>query len=533
MAGWSSLSTRQKVALALGVSAGAAVLCICYAKYRSGRALAAPGSKEDDHELRLKIPRNVVRRLLGGGDDVIGQLSKQTAAHMEVSQLTDSDGHSELTIRGNHNQVHRAQELLSTFLQNDNMLVELHLPAQSVSRIIGQGGQRIRDISRTSGAKIQYERQPENSFCLSRCITITGSREQVEAAKVFIQKLAEDEASILKRAADSSKFRAHRKEIIATKKRDRQPPYEECSTPNTDHSPDSFHTADSPEERPAEGAEAQNMSDNTSSICKFEVPSPDFNFHAGEYVDVCVSASENPEHFWIQILGSRSSQLDKLTLEMSDFYQKQKQDKIPEIRVGDIVAARFRDDNFWYRAEVLNVLENGSVDLYYVDYGDNWVCPKENLFPLRSDFLSLPFQAVECGLANISPNGEKWSEEALDTFDSLSHCASWSPLLAKIVSFPSPGASHFQIHLYDSSRDPMLDIGKELVRRRLAIKRRTSSEKADDETVVSELLEEVINLSKKPEPPSFTSRQEEVRRLESEVFLNSSADEVIVVEDQA
>lgn len=50
------------------------------------------------------------------------------------------------------------------------------------------------------------------------------------------------------------------------------------------------------------------------------VPSPDLSFQPGEHLEVYVSASENPQHFWIQIIGVRSLQLDKLTTEMSRFY---------------------------------------------------------------------------------------------------------------------------------------------------------------------------------------------------------------------
>lgn len=530
MAGWSDLSTRQKVALALGVSAGAAVLCVCYAKYRSGQVPASTESAEDTDELRMKISQHAVKQLPAGEDEVIGQLSKRTSTRIELSQVIDSDGRQELTIRGSPAQVRQAQELLPGILQDDAVIeVELHLPARSVCRIIGKGGQRIQEMSKTSGANIQCERQPDNCLDLARCITVTGSLKQVEAAKTLIQKVVEEDASIWKNPAVSSNFRSHRKTIIAVKKKDKQPPAKESATPSTG-SPDSFHTADSPEERMGQDSEPRNIANTTFNIYKFEVPSPDFNFRAGEHVEVCVSASENPKHFWIQILGSRASQLDKLTTEMSDFYLRQKQGEMPEIQNGDIVAAPFHDDGFWYRAEVLGLSENGTVDLYYVDYGDTWACPKEHLFPLRSDFLSLPFQAVECGLAYVAPNGGKWSSEALDVFDTLVHCAKWKPLLAKIASFPSPGVSHFQIQLYDPSRDPMLDIGQELIRLGLAVEQRKSPVKSDDgETVVSRLLAEVTSMSEKPEPTSFAKLQEEEHRLESEI-LNSSSDDVIVVE---
>lgn len=50
------------------------------------------------------------------------------------------------------------------------------------------------------------------------------------------------------------------------------------------------------------------------------VPSPDLSFQPDEHLEVYVSAYENPNHFWIQILGVRSLLLDKLTEEMNHFY---------------------------------------------------------------------------------------------------------------------------------------------------------------------------------------------------------------------
>lgn len=56
-----------------------------------------------------------------------------------------------------------------------------------------------------------------------------------------------------------------------------------------------------------------------------------------------------------------------------------------------------------YRAEVLDVLHENPVkaELYYVDYGDTDVVPCSEVFELRTDFLRLHFQAIECYLAKI------------------------------------------------------------------------------------------------------------------------------------
>jgi Tudor domain len=45
--------------------------------------------------------------------------------------------------------------------------------------------------------------------------------------------------------------------------------------------------------------------------------------------------------------------------------------KNPE--VGDVVAARFADDNLLYRAKVLNSCEGDSMMVHFLDYGNTTV----------------------------------------------------------------------------------------------------------------------------------------------------------------
>uniref|UniRef100_A0A8C5QZK5 Tudor and KH domain containing n=1 Tax=Leptobrachium leishanense TaxID=445787 RepID=A0A8C5QZK5_9ANUR len=389
---------------------------------------------------------------------------------------------------------------------------------------------------RSSGAKISCSPKPEDSTAPTSNVTIVGTKEQVDAAKVCEIGLDSNNNET------SASFRCHRKEIIAVKKA-AQKPAEERAVAQEEKLPrsqkDEVGTSKAHED---DRCNVGSSADNTSSISKFEgkgsflslpcavsspslVPSPDFNFQVDKYVDVYVSASENPQHFWIQIQGSRSSQLDKLSVEMNI-----PELQLPEISVGDIVAAPFPNNSTWYRAEVLKFLDNGNVDLYYVDYGDNWATTTDNLFPLRSDFLSLPFQAIECSLAGISPVGAEWTTPALDVFDEMSYCAMLKPLLAKICSFPSPGTSrYFEVQLCDPSFDPMLDIGQQLISRGFAVEQKESPLQ-EKETTLSRLMVSLLvyhvtvtfNINPKfnkscplqgevlnPQPCNLSSQQEE------------------------
>lgn len=68
-----------------------------------------------------------------------------------------------------------------------------------------------------------------------------------------------------------------------------------------------------------------------------------------------------------------------------------------------MVAAKFCFDEKWYRAEVIDELEDGRYEVYFVDYGDHETLYINDMMELRTDFLSLRLQAIECSLASVKP----------------------------------------------------------------------------------------------------------------------------------
>ena len=77
--------------------------------------------------------------------------------------------------------------------------------------------------------------------------------------------------------------------------------------------------------------------------------------------------------------------------------------------VGDVVAAPFPYDASWYRAEVAELAEDPSdpdgtaLTVYYVDFGDTDTVKRRQAAELRTDFLGLSHQAVECFLSGVKP----------------------------------------------------------------------------------------------------------------------------------
>ena len=97
-------------------------------------------------------------------------------------------------------------------------------------------------------------------------------------------------------------------------------------------------------------------------------------------MEVFVSGVESPSEFYVQKIGSRSVELDKLTAEMTQFYEEETNRKLMSlsaVEAGDVVAAKFSDEENYYRAKIVSVEENSydydqsTVELFFVDYGDS------------------------------------------------------------------------------------------------------------------------------------------------------------------
>lgn len=57
----------------------------------------------------------------------------------------------------------------------------------------------------------------------------------------------------------------------------------------------------------------------------------------------------------------------------------------------------------------------------YLDFGGYVSVKSSELRQIHADFMTVPFQAIECVMGNIAaPNGE-WSDEAADTIQSFTH----------------------------------------------------------------------------------------------------------------
>lgn len=137
----------------------------------------------------------------------------------------------------------------------------------------------------------------------------------------------------------------------------------------------------------------------------------------GEATDVYVSAIVSAGHIFVQQPNLPTfSALGRLETCMLNVYERLKSTvpQVPReiIDAGLVCAAKF--DNKWYRVQIVSYdSSSDSCDVKFLDYGGYSTVYANDLWQIRSDFLTLPFQAVECYLANVvPPNGSEWPFES-------------------------------------------------------------------------------------------------------------------------
>ncbi|XP_068081348.1 tudor and KH domain-containing protein homolog isoform X2 [Anabrus simplex] len=322
------------------------------------------------------------------------------------------------------------------------------VPQRACGRIIGRNGENIRSIARASSAKITVESSSASKdACAERRVIIKGTAEQIELAKSLIKEKVEEDDEIRKKLEESLSNRSPRK-------KDRHNFLMAAGDAQTSE----------PERHPSERLSATG---------------------SDGLMEVYVSAVHSPEKFWLQVIGPRAVELDHLVEQMTDYYSKDENKEIHairELRLGHVVAAPFSFDEKWYRAEVTDITEDeydpqeSKISLYYVDYGDSDDLKKKDIYELRTDFLRLRFQAIECCLAKVLPKGGKWSDEAIDLFEQLTHCAQWVVVMARIDSYKERERNHGKregspvpcVELYDPQRSKDISVAEELVKQDFA-----------------------------------------------------------------
>jgi len=109
--------------------------------------------------------------------------------------------------------------------------------------------------------------------------------------------------------------------------------------------------------------------------------------------------------------------LSRLDQCMSATYSQQNTPLLPQIHSGMICAVPIMGG--WFRAVVTKVYDSEECDVMFVDYGGFSRLPVSSLRQIRYDFMSLPFQASECYLANVEPISRKFFIQSFQIISKL------------------------------------------------------------------------------------------------------------------
>ncbi|XP_026523171.1 tudor domain-containing protein 1 isoform X2 [Notechis scutatus] len=184
---------------------------------------------------------------------------------------------------------------------------------------------------------------------------------------------------------------------------------------------------------------------------------------AKQVVNVMVSVLYNPSKFYCQLLNKDDlNALKELNLSLAEYCEKTKPN-VSQIIKGKVYGAYFSEDGRWYRAYVKDVISLEVIKVQFVDYGNYEEITLDKIRQISSTFLKLPFQGIKCWLSGVRPINNKWTTEAITTFQTY---ATEKKLQARVISVIKNGA---EVELIDNSNSiPM--ISEILIKKHLAFK---------------------------------------------------------------
>ncbi|CAF4351216.1 unnamed protein product, partial [Adineta steineri] len=135
----------------------------------------------------------------------------------------------------------------------------------------------------------------------------------------------------------------------------------------------------------------------------------------GEDFQALVSIAVNPSYFFVQNT-LHTHDLEQLAQSMNDYYSTSDPPSISfKPMEMSCCAARYSVDNRWYRARIKRYSSETTVELVYLDYGNNEERNIHELRPLDPAFARLPAQAICAALELLPVNGDNnssWTKKA-------------------------------------------------------------------------------------------------------------------------
>ncbi|XP_016967599.1 tudor and KH domain-containing protein homolog [Drosophila biarmipes] len=432
--------------------------------------------------LKIVVDNEHVPLIMGRGGSNIKLIEEKTLAKI---RLRDKDsGHKFCDITGVPDAVKAARVLLIKEIERAPVVkVELQVPQRLACKLNGRGGELIQEIRSSSLAKLNIDPNGRNGKAK---ITIVGNQKQVNIARKMLDEQIEEDEELVRSMEEVEQRRE-------------------------------------PRRSPTNSIASSSLYSSQTSLSSHTQPRDKLMASKGEGkpMEVYVSAVASPTKFWVQLIGPQSKKLDNMVQEMTSYYssaENRAKHVLTAPYVGQIVAAVFKFDEKWYRAEIVDIMPNQYnpkeqvIDLYFVDYGDSEYISPADICELRTDFLTLRFQAVECFLANVKSTIQTepitWPKSSISKFEELTEVAHWRKLIARVVTYkerpkattavnsaakegtPLPG-----VELFDPADNAELNIGDLMITQGFAlplddsypVRSRSSTPSSNSDSTIEEL----------------------------------------------
>ena len=190
-----------------------------------------------------------------------------------------------------------------------------------------------------------------------------------------------------------------------------------------------------------------------------------------DYRDVIVTHIDETGHLKLQQVGSGTAALTELMSAFRSFHLNKANDASISVnnppKAGDLVAARFTEDDEWYRARVRrNDREGKKSEVLYIDYGNSEIIPWARLRPLNQAQFStqkLRPQAVDAVLSFVQlPSAENNKDYLREAMAFITERTEGRQLVASVDHVLSEGsggaAGTLSVMLFDPQISSKMDM---------------------------------------------------------------------------
>ncbi|XP_030382079.1 A-kinase anchor protein 1, mitochondrial [Scaptodrosophila lebanonensis] len=181
--------------------------------------------------------------------------------------------------------------------------------------------------------------------------------------------------------------------------------------------------------------------------------------------DVAVTTVLSGSHLFVHHpLHPSHPTLPVLQKSLYDSYFNMEAPVLPSIEISAVCVMPV--NGVWYRVQIVDIdsEDEERCVVKFLDFGGYMNVNFSELRQIRTDFMTIPFQATECILSNIEPVDKTWSVEAADILNQLTKGI---VLQAQVAGYNSHNIP--EIYLFATlGPNNVIFINKELVARNLA-----------------------------------------------------------------